>query len=321
MNNSDQDLWNRVRERLKSNVGDDIFNSWFARMELEATEADTVRLSVPTRFLKSWVQSHYADRLLACWQEEAPTLSRIELTVRSAVIRPLPPKAKAQEIAPPANDKRDIKTGMDLPRAAAPISAVHDALGGSPLDPRLSFETFVVGRSNTLAHAAAKQVAQGRRGDAVMFNPLYIHAGVGLGKTHLLQSLAWAGNASAERKVLYLTAEKFMYGFVAALRAQNALAFKEALRAIDVLVIDAQRADRFRPSGRDRGGPATVGARNARRARALAAGGRAGRRDGFARRGAAVRDPEDTRHGGEIASPRLRRADRGAGLHRQDRHP
>jgi chromosomal replication initiator protein len=81
-------------------------------------------------------------------------------------------------------------------------------------------------------------VAQGRRGDQVMFNPLYIHAGVGLGKTHLLQSIAWAGNATAERKVLYLTAEKFMYGFVAALRAQNALAFKEALRAIDVLVID-----------------------------------------------------------------------------------
>jgi chromosomal replication initiator protein len=238
MNNSDQDLWNRVRERLKSNVGDDIFNSWFARMELESTEDDTVRLSVPTRFLKSWVQSHYADRLLACWQEELSTITRIELTVRSAVIRPLPPKAKAQEVAPPANDKRDIKTSLELPRAAAPISAVHDALGGSPLDPRLSFETFVVGRSNTLAHAAAKQVAQGRRGDAVMFNPLYIHAGVGLGKTHLLQALAWAGNATAERKVLYLTAEKFMYGFVAALRAQNALAFKEALRAIDVLVID-----------------------------------------------------------------------------------
>jgi chromosomal replication initiator protein len=184
------------------------------------------------------VQSHYADRLLACWHEELPTVTRIELTVRSAVIRPLPPKAKVQEVAPPANDRRDIKTGMELPRSAAPISAVHDALGGSPLDPRLSFETFVVGRSNTLAHAAAKQVAQGRRGDAVMFNPLYIHAGVGLGKTHLLQALAWAGNATAERKVLYLTAEKFMYGFVAALRAQNALAFKEALRAIDVLVID-----------------------------------------------------------------------------------
>jgi chromosomal replication initiator protein len=238
MNSSDQNLWNRVRERLKTSVGDDIFNSWFARMELEAIDGDTVRLSVPTRFLKSWVQSHYADKLLACWQEEVSTVTRIELTVRSAVLKPLPPKAKAPEVTAPVHDKREIKTGIEMPRAAAPISAVHDALGGSPLDPRLSFESFVVGRSNTLAHAAAKQVAQGRRGDQVMFNPLYIHAGVGLGKTHLLQSIAWAGNATAERKVLYLTAEKFMYGFVAALRAQNALAFKEALRAIDVLVID-----------------------------------------------------------------------------------
>jgi chromosomal replication initiator protein len=136
-------------------------------------------------------------------------------------------------------DIRETKVnGSDVRCAIGPVAAVHDALGGSPLDPRLTFETFVVGRSNTLAHAAAKQVAQGRRGDAVMFNPLYIHAGVGLGKTHLLQSLAWAGNTSTERKVLYLTAEKFMYGFVAALRAQNALAFKDALRTIDVLVID-----------------------------------------------------------------------------------
>ncbi len=238
MNNSDQGLWNRVRERLKTNVGDDIFNSWFARMELEAIEVDTVRLSVPTRFLKSWVQSHYADRLLACWQEEVSAVTRIELTVRSAVLKPLPPKAKEPETVAPTGDRREFKPGLEVPRAAAPISAVHDALGGSPLDPRLTFESFVVGRSNTLAHAAAKQVAQGRHGDAVMFNPLYIHAGVGLGKTHLLQSIAWTGNATAERKVLYLTAEKFMYGFVAALRAQNALAFKDALRTIDVLVID-----------------------------------------------------------------------------------
>ena len=118
------------------------------------------------------------------------------------------------------------------------MSASHDALGGSPLDPRLTFASFVVGRSNTLAHAAARQVAEGRRGDSVMFNPLYIHAGVGLGKTHLLQAVTWAGNSGSERKVLYLTAEKFMYGFVAALKTQTALAFKEALRGIDVLVID-----------------------------------------------------------------------------------
>src|SRR5207342_1996993 len=127
--------------------------------------------------------------------------------------------------------------GNGRPLAAGDPS-VHEALGGSPLDPRLTFDTFVIGRSNTLAHAAAKQVASAKRSDAVMFNPLYIHSGVGLGKTHLLQAVTWAGNAAGERKVLYLTAEKFMYGFVSALRTQTALAFKEALRGIGVLVID-----------------------------------------------------------------------------------
>src|ERR1700686_5648901 len=86
--------------------------------------------------------------------------------------------------------------------APAPVPPSHDALGGSPLDPRLTFASFVIGRSNTLAHAAARQVAEGRRGDPVMFNPLYIHAGVGLGKTHLLQAVTWAGNSGNERKVL-----------------------------------------------------------------------------------------------------------------------
>ena len=235
----DQDRWTRVRDRLRAEVGDDVYSSWFARMELDGSEGDTVKLSVPTRFLKSWIQSHYAERVLACWQAEQSDFSRIELTVRSAVIRTLPPKLKPLEMPVGLRDTRETKiNGSDVRCAIGPVAAVHDALGGSPLDPRLTFETFVVGRSNTLAHAAAKQVAQGRRGDAVMFNPLYIHAGVGLGKTHLLQSLAWAGNTSTERKVLYLTAEKFMYGFVAALRAQNALAFKDALRTIDVLVID-----------------------------------------------------------------------------------
>jgi len=237
--NLDQDRWSpRVRERLRHTVGENVYSSWFARMELENIDGETVKLSVPTRFLKSWVQSHYAEKLLACWQAELPEVKRIELTVRSAVIRTIAPKPKPAELPVPRHELRDGKINGELRPSVAPVSAVHEALGGSPLDPRLSFETFVVGRSNALAHAAAKQVAQGRRGDPVMFNPLYIHASVGLGKTHLLQSIAWAGNAAAERKVLYLTAERFMYGFVAALRAQNALAFKEALRTIDVLVID-----------------------------------------------------------------------------------
>jgi chromosomal replication initiator protein len=232
----DQDRWTRVKERLRAVVGEDIFTSWFARMEVEAIEEDTVKHTVPTRFLKSWVAAHYADKVLNCWQAELPGVLRVEIAVRSAVIRTLPRKEHAVPAPAPL---REIKLNGGGERSpVGPISAAHESLGGSPLDPRLSFESFIVGRSNTLAHAAAKQVAQGRRGDVVLFNPLYVHAGVGLGKTHLLQAIAWAGNAAAERKVLYLTAEKFMYGFVAALRAQNALAFKEALRAIDVLVID-----------------------------------------------------------------------------------
>src|SRR5262249_2951170 len=151
----------------------------------------------------------------------------------SAVIRTLAPKIRPVDIPAPQREMREAKpNGGDLRNTVGPISAVHEALGGSPLDPRLTFETFVVGRSNTLAHAAAKQVAQASGGAMVMSNPLSVPAGGGLGKPPLLQPLAWAGNETAERKVLYLTAEKFMYGFVAALRAQNALAFKEALRTI-----------------------------------------------------------------------------------------
>ncbi len=239
MTSNDQDRWSRVKGRLKAEVGDDIFSSWFARMDLEAVENNIVRLSVPTRFLKSWIQSHYNDRVLGCWKAEEGTIERIELSVRSAVLKTNAVKVDSASAVEAPRELRPIRfDGGDQRGSIAPVSAAHEALGGSPLDPRLTFDSFVTGRSNTLAHAAAKQVAAGRRGDVVMFNPLYIHAGVGLGKTHLLHAVTWSGNAGGERKVLYLTAEKFMYGFVSALKTQTALAFKEALRGIDVLVID-----------------------------------------------------------------------------------
>jgi len=239
MTSPDQERWKRVKERLRAEVGEDIYLSWFARMDLERVEERTAHLSVPTRFLKSWIQSHYTERVLACWQAENADIQKIEVSVRSAVIRTAPPKVKLPEPPEAGRDGRAYRLDItDLRAAYGPVSSGHDALGGSPLDLRLTFDTFVVGRSNTLAHAAAKQVAVARRGEPVMFNPLYIHAGVGLGKTHLLQAVTWAGNSGSERKVLYLTAEKFMYGFVAALKTQTALAFKEALRGIDVLVID-----------------------------------------------------------------------------------
>src|SRR6202166_3373634 len=237
MSNVDQDGWSRVKGRLRAEVGDDVYSSWFARVDLEGIEEGTVRLSVPTRFLKSWIQSHYAERVLACWQTEQAQVGRIELIVRSAVLRSAIAKPKAELEVGAGEGVRFNSNGNGRPMLIGDAT-VHEALGGSPLDARLTFDSFVVGRSNTLAHAAAKQVAAAKRGDAVMFNPLYIHAGVGLGKTHLLQAITWTGNATGERKVLYLTAEKFIYGFVSALRTQTALAFKEALRGIGVLVID-----------------------------------------------------------------------------------
>ena len=234
---SDQARWARVKKQLRAMVGEDIFLSWFASMDLAAVDGDLVRFSVPTRFLKSWIQAHYLERILTCWQAEQFSVRRIELIVRSAVLRTSLPKGKPEQPVETREFRDPFREAVGRV-VAAPIASVHEALGGSPLDPRLTFESFAVGRSNTLAHAAAKQVAAARRRDPVMFNPLYVHAGVGLGKTHLLQAIAWAGNVGAERKVLYLTAEKFMYGFVSALKSQTALAFKESLRGIDVLVID-----------------------------------------------------------------------------------
>jgi len=237
MTSTDQERWQRVKERLRSELGDDVFTSWFARMELEAVDKGVVRLSVPTRFLRNWIQSHYSDRVLSHWQAEEPIITRLELSVRSAAIRPPAVKPKLVESPASAREVADPAQNGAETRASVPFMTVHEALGGSPLDPRLTFETFIVGRSNTLAHAAARQVATSRHGEPLMFNPLYIHAGVGLGKTHLLQAITWAANGS-DRKVLYLTAERFMYGFVSALRTQTTLAFKEAVRAIDVLMID-----------------------------------------------------------------------------------
>lgn len=226
MTHTDQEGSSRVKSRLRAEVGDDIYQSWFARMDIEAVEEGTVRLSVPTRFLKSWIQSHYAEQVLACWQAERSEVQRIEIVLRSCILR--------SATTEPKSDPQD-SNGHARPLEKATEQANG---GGSPLDPRLTFDTLVIGRSNTLAQAASKQVAMGKRGERVMFNPLYIYGGVGLGKTHLLQAITWAGNAAGERKALYLTAEKFMFGFVSALRTKTSAAFKEALRDIGVLIID-----------------------------------------------------------------------------------
>src|SRR5688572_4690987 len=156
MTSPDQERWPRVKERLRAEVGDEIFLSWFARMDLDRIADGTAYLTVPTRFLKSWIQSHYIERVLACGQAEDAAVQKIELNVRSAVIKPPPPKVKPPECIETSREPRSGRLDVaELRNAYAPISTGHDALGGSPLDMRLTFDGFVVGRSNTLAHAAA----------------------------------------------------------------------------------------------------------------------------------------------------------------------
>jgi chromosomal replication initiator protein len=216
-------MWDRVRSRLRAELGEDVFSSWFARVDLEGVTAGVVRLSVPTIFLKGWIKSHYGERLLSLWQQEDKSVRRVDVSRRSAL------RIVADEPAQP------VRKPAPPPAAAAP----GDRSAGSPLDPRLTFATFCEGRSNDVACRAARAVAGAPEGSSPAYNPLYIHAGVGLGKSHLLQAIAHETQTrDPNRRALYLTVERFTVQFVSSLRERSQLDFKERLRSIDVLLID-----------------------------------------------------------------------------------
>lgn len=236
-----RDVFVRVRARLRAAVGEDVFTSWFARLELEEIVDDLAHLSVPTRFLCSWVQSNYAERILEAFQTEIPSLARLHFTVRvNGQARPrLAPAVEAPgdaiEPGPVA-----ITTGPTLrPAREATSGARSDALSGSALDPKMTFDTFVAGAPNEIALGVARQVAHAAANNTVSFNPVYIHSTVGLGKSHLLNAIAWAaGAAEPGRNIVYLTADHFMYHFITAVQRQSAIQFKEWLRRVDLLLID-----------------------------------------------------------------------------------
>ncbi len=245
------DSWDRTCRRLRAELGEEVFTSWFGRLELDGVSDGVAHLSVPTKFLKSWIQSHYIDRMLVVLSSEIADVRALTVGVRSssraAVGRPAtleeggeaaPSRDEAARPEPFLPECGATSSPGDKARVGArEVVADADALSGSPLDRRMSFDTFHVGRSNQLAHAAAQRIATASPDEGLIYNPLYVHASVGLGKTHLLQAVAHAVTAQ-RRRVIYLTAEKFMYGFVLALKAQTSLAFKERLRGIDVLIID-----------------------------------------------------------------------------------
>ncbi len=217
-------IWDRVRRRLRAELGEDVFSSWFARVDLEGVAGGVVRLSVPTVFLKGWIKSHYGDRMLALWREEDEGVRRIDV-LRRTVLR-----AVAEEAVASAQSK---------PVPTPAVEHGGDRFAGSPLDPRLTFATFCEGRSNDVACRAARAVAGAPEGSAPAYNPLYIHAGVGLGKTHLLHAIAHQARAlDPRRRVRYLTIERFTVQFVGALRDRSAIDFKEQLLQTDVLLMD-----------------------------------------------------------------------------------
>ena len=235
----------RVKAQLKARLGSEVYSSWFGRMQLTEANKGVVRLSVPTAFLRSWINSHYVDLINDLWKEEEPGLIKLEIVVRTAARA-----ARAEPAAPAAVRKMPhqantaLASGMIAPgKTERPVAArpammeteFKQNVLGSPLDPRYTFQSFVEGPANRVALAAAKAVAEATS----RFNPLFLHAAVGLGKTHLLQALAAESlRQNPKSRVVYLTAEYFMWRFATAIRDNNALTLKEQLRDIDLLIID-----------------------------------------------------------------------------------
>ena len=243
-------LFERFSARLKAQVGQDVYASWFARLKLHSVSKSVVRLTVPTTFLKSWINNRYIDLITGIFQAEDAEILKVEILVRTATrsVRPASAEDTTSAAEPSATQAAPVRrsapqsvgqvVSASVPqRPQAPVSS-NSPLFGSPLDSRYTFDTFVEGSSNRVALAAAKTIAEAGPG-AVRFNPLFIHSTVGLGKTHLLQAVANAAIQSQRTpRVVYLTAEYFMWRFATAIRDNDALTLKDSLRNIDLLIID-----------------------------------------------------------------------------------
>jgi len=227
--------WTHVRARLRTEFGESTFNSWLKPLTLTEVQGDRARLAVPTRFMRDWTDTNYAGRIQELWAEVGDRIRSVEVIVEpsTTVVRPAgaPPERPFQVAAPAAAEVR-----VEPPVLPAAESGRRGEIPTAPLDGRFTFANFVVGRSNELAHAAARRVAESKQAP---FNPLFLYGGVGLGKTHLMHAIAWhIRNLDPARRVLYMSAEKFMYQFIRALRFKTTMDFKEQFRSVDILMID-----------------------------------------------------------------------------------
>jgi chromosomal replication initiator protein len=224
--------WASVRAKLQQEVGDVEYRTWLKQVALGGLNGDELLLMLPTRFLRDWVSKEYGDLIVALWQTENPAIRGVE--IRTQPSRGTAPNL-AEPVMPPANGHAVAAHGN---RTEARIESRADVQ--APLDQRFTFDTFVVGKPNEFAYACARRVAESPASQG--FNPLFLYGGVGLGKTHLMHAIAWELSSRARVgkpvTVAYMSAEKFMYRFINALRNQSTLEFKNELRSVDVLMID-----------------------------------------------------------------------------------
>jgi len=216
-------LWKSVHNSMRQEFGEAIFRSWLKPLKLQAYYHGTMEISVPTRFMRDWIQTHYAERIQEMCHEANEEIKCVQFVVIQT--------GALEEDLSSANEINDIQKEKANQNRKDELAAI-----ASPLDQRFKFESFVVGKSNALAHAAARRVVESQ---VVPFNPLFLYGGVGLGKTHLMHAIAHAMEEYwPDKTVMYLSAEKFMYQFVRALRANDTMNFKEQFRSVDVLMID-----------------------------------------------------------------------------------
>ena len=238
-------IFDRVKTQLKARLGTEVYSSWFGRMKLTEASKGLVRISVPTAFLKSWINGHYLDLIAELWRHEEPSLLKIEIVSRSATRQVQPTEPEVEIVKKPHRPSTALLSSstpvsnrfdpISAPRIGGAAPEMRQSILGSPLDPHYTFQSFVEGPSNRVALAAARAVAESMS----RFNPLFLHAAVGLGKTHLLQAIAAESlKQNPKSRVVYLTAEYFMWRFATAIRDNNALTLKEQLRDIDLLIID-----------------------------------------------------------------------------------
>ena len=207
--------WTELKISLKKSIGENNFNNWLSPVEFSHIEDDVAIFLVPTNFLGNYVSQNFGEIIVAQISSDNEKINRIRFEVDSDL-----------------NNFGDFQSS-----APAHISVQKDNdLASAKLDKRFTFDAFVVGKPNELAHAAARRVAEG---DDVSFNPLFLYGGVGLGKTHLMHAIAWElSNRRPDINVLYLSAEQFMYRFVQALRERKMMDFKQLFRSVDILMVD-----------------------------------------------------------------------------------